>query len=61
MAKITAYNIVKAIGNLPRNRDFNYVNDRTPGKIRIVDITEDGIQIREEVIKQRRMRVFLQK
>ncbi len=39
MAKITAYNIVKAIGNLPRNRDFNYVNDRTPGKIRIVDIT----------------------
>ena len=38
MAKITAYNLVHAISCLPRNRDYNYVNDRTAGKIRIIDV-----------------------
>lgn len=38
MPRITAYNLVRAISNLPRNRDYNYVNDNTPGKIRIVDV-----------------------
>lgn len=37
--KVTAYNLVQAISCLPRNRDYNYVSSRTPGKIRVVDVT----------------------
>lgn len=38
MQRITAYNIVHAINSLPKNRNYNYVNSRTPGLIRIVDV-----------------------
>ena len=38
MPRITAYNLVRAIACLPRNREYNYVNDRTAGKIRIMDV-----------------------
>ena len=35
---IDAYNIVKAIAVLPRNRVYNYINPTTPGKIAIQDV-----------------------
>ncbi len=38
MANITAYNLVHAISCLPRDREYNYVNPRTPGKIKIVNV-----------------------
>ncbi len=38
LAKITAYNIVHAIGGLRRNVDYNYINPRTHGLIRIIDV-----------------------
>ena len=38
--KVTAYNIVHAIGKLPRNRNYNYINPATPGLIHIESITE---------------------
>lgn len=37
--KITAYNLVQAISCLPKNREYNYVNSNTPGRIRIMDIS----------------------
>jgi len=48
MGKITAANIVHAISCLPKNIEFNYVNERTPGRIRITSIThpEGPITIR---------------
>lgn len=39
MANFTAFNLVHAISCLPRNREYNYVNARTPGKIRIMDVS----------------------
>lgn len=36
--KMTAMNLVKAISNLPKNRSFDYVNERNAGQIIIVDI-----------------------
>lgn len=38
MPRITAYNLVRAISCLPRNRDYNYVNERTSGRIRIMNV-----------------------
>lgn len=38
MNKVTAYNIVHAIANLPRNVHYNYINTSTPGLIQIVDV-----------------------
>lgn len=40
MARITAYNLVRAISHLPQNRDYNYVNPRTAGRIRIMRVEE---------------------
>ena len=37
--KVTAYNIVHAIGKLPRNKNYNYINPATPGLIHIESIT----------------------
>lgn len=37
MAKITAYNLVKAISCLPRNVNYNYI--KTPGLIHIEEVT----------------------
>lgn len=39
MGKVTAYNLAHAISCLPRNREFNYVNPSTPGRIRVMDVT----------------------
>lgn len=38
MPKITAYNLVRAISQLPRNIHYNYVNPRTPGRIHIENV-----------------------
>ena len=38
MAKVTAYNLVKAISLLPRNVNYNYINPRTPGLIHIENV-----------------------
>ena len=38
MARITAYNLVRAINSLPKNRNYNYINPSTTGLIRIEDI-----------------------
>jgi len=38
MKKITGYNIVRFINQLPKNQIYNYVNPTTKGLIRIVDI-----------------------
>ena len=38
MNKVTAYNIVHAIANLPRNRYYNYISAKTPGLIQIVEV-----------------------
>lgn len=48
MAKITAYNLVRAIGQLPRNNNYNYINSKTPGLIHIenVMLPSGPIQIR---------------
>lgn len=48
MAKITAYNLVRAINQLPRNVNFNYVNPKTPGLIHIenVNLPAGPIQIK---------------
>ena len=39
MRKITAANLVAAINQLPKNQIYNYINPKTKGVIRIVDIT----------------------
>lgn len=38
MPKYTAYNLVRAISGLPRNVNYNYINPRTSGLIRIVNV-----------------------
>ncbi len=38
MARITAYNLVKAIGKLPRNVNYNYISVKTPGLIHIENV-----------------------
>ncbi len=46
--RLTAYNLVRAIYQLPRDVSYNYVNPRTKGKIRIdnVELPAGPIQIR---------------
>lgn len=46
--RYTAYNLVRAIAQLPRNVNYNYVNPRTKGVIRIenVELPAGPIQIR---------------
>lgn len=48
MQRITGYNIVAAINQLPKHRDYNYINPTTKGLIRILDVTlpEGPITIR---------------
>lgn len=48
MQKVTAANLVSAIGQLPRNQDYNYINPDTKGLIRIVDVLlpEGGIKFK---------------
>lgn len=48
MAKITAYNLVRAISNLHRNVNYNYINSKTTGLIHIenVILPAGPIQIR---------------
>lgn len=48
MPKITAYNLVHAISNLDRSKDYNYINEKTPGKIHIEHVQNPAgpIQIR---------------
>lgn len=38
MLRITAYNLVRAIGLLPRSVNYNYINPRTPGLIHIENV-----------------------
>jgi len=38
MQRVTGYNLVAAIGQLPKNCDYNYINQRTRGQIRIVRV-----------------------
>jgi len=38
MQRITGYNLVSYINQLPKNRDYNYVNPSTKGIIRIVNV-----------------------
>ncbi len=48
MQRITGYNLVAAINQLPKNQDYNYINPSTKGLIRIVDVSfpEGPITIR---------------
>ena len=32
MQKVTGYNLVSAINQLPKNRDYNYINPKTNGQ-----------------------------
>jgi len=45
MQRLTAANLVSAIRQLPKNQAYNYINPRTKGLIRVVDVTlpEGGI------------------
>ena len=38
MAQYTAYNLIRAINLLPRNRNYNYINPKTPGLIHIENV-----------------------
>ena len=38
MPKITAYNLVRAISQLPRNVNYNYINPKTRGLIHIENV-----------------------
>lgn len=38
MVKCTAYNLIKAISVLPRNVNYNYINQKTSGLIHIEDV-----------------------
>jgi type II restriction enzyme len=51
MQRITGYNLVAAINQLPKNQDYNYINPSTKGLIRIVDVAlpEGPITIRRWV------------
>lgn len=40
MGVLTAYNIVRAINKLPKNRNYNYVNPSNSGLIRIEEVIE---------------------
>jgi len=40
MAKMTAYNLVRAINTLPKDANYNYVNSKTPGLIHIETVKE---------------------
>ncbi|MBQ9315593.1 MAG: hypothetical protein IJ203_02080 [Atopobiaceae bacterium] len=42
MSKVTAFNLVHAIGLLPRNRDYDYISPKTRTKIAIESVTEPG-------------------
>lgn len=48
MEKYTAYNLVRAVSALPRNRNYNYINPKTHALIHIenVDFPAGPIQIR---------------
>lgn len=50
MSKITAYNLVRAIGQLPRNVNYNYINPKTRGLIHIENVLLPAgpIQIRRQ-------------
>lgn len=38
MTKITAYNLVRAISQLPRNKNYNYISPKTKGLIHIENV-----------------------
>lgn len=38
MQKVTGYNLVAAISQLPKNQDYNYINPQTKGLIRIIRV-----------------------
>lgn len=38
MERITGYNLISYINQLPKNQDYNYVNPSTKGLIRILDV-----------------------
>lgn len=38
MQRVTGYNLVTYINQLPKNRDYNYINPKNKGLIRIVDV-----------------------
>lgn len=38
MARYTAYNLARAISQLPRTRNYNYISDKTPGLIRVESV-----------------------
>ena len=38
MQRVTGYNLVSAINQLPRNRDYNYINPKTRGLIQVVRV-----------------------
>jgi len=48
MQRITGYNLVAAINQLPKGRDYNYINPSTKSLIRIIDVAlpEGPITIR---------------
>lgn len=48
MIKYTAYNLVRALNRLAKNRNYNYINPKTPGLIHIenVNLPSGPIQIR---------------
>lgn len=48
MQRVTGYNLVSYINQLPKNRDYNYINPRNTGLIRItrVDLPEGPIYIK---------------
>jgi len=39
MQRITGYNLVSFINQLPKRRDYNYVNPRNHGLVRIINVT----------------------
>lgn len=48
MIQYTAYNLIRAINLLPRNRNYNYINPKTPGLIHIENVNQPAgpVQIR---------------
>ena len=48
MNKYTAYNLVRAIGLLPKNKNYNYINPKTSGLIHIENVIQPAgpIQIK---------------
>lgn len=37
--RLTASNIVKSIGNLPKDQWFEYINPKNKGKVKVVSVT----------------------